>query len=138
PRIASLEAAQADQADVVVDEPPLLGFRELLAFQAVGDVLGDGVPGKERVLLEDDRALPAGLGDQLATHAELAAGGALEARQEVEQRGLAAPARADDGEELVVLDLEAHLVQGEDGLALDRDVDLADVLDADLRHPGAR
>ena len=54
---------------------------------------------------------------------------------QVEQRRLAAAARADDGKELVLFDLEVHIVQRQQRLALRRDMDLADVRDVDLSHP---
>ena len=94
--------------------------RHALALQAVADVLAHRVPGEERVFLEHDGALPAGRRDQLAADPQFAARRLLEAREQVEQRGLAAAARPDDGEELVVLDLEIDVVQREQRLALDR------------------
>src|SRR5262245_6466134 len=105
-----------------------------LALEAVGDVLGHGVPGKERVLLEDDRSFPARLADGLPADQELAARRRLEARQQVQQRRLAAAARPHDREELVVLHLKADTVEREERLALAGDVHLALVADDDLSH----
>src|SRR5206468_6785027 len=79
-------------------------------------------------------SLPARLPDRLSADQELAARRHLEAGEEIQQRRLAAAARPDDREELVVLDLKADPVEREEGLAFDRDVHLAHVADDDLGH----
>ena len=118
----------------MLGQPVLLGRRHALALQAVPDVLAHRVPGEERVFLEHHRPFPAGRRDQLAADAQFAARRLLEAREQVEERRLAAAAWSDDGEELVALDLEVDVVQRQQRLALDRHVHLAHVRDADLGH----
>src|SRR4030095_7439603 len=98
-----LKAAQADQPDVVVDQPPLFSIRYTLALQPIPNVVDDGVPGEKRAFLKHDSARPAGIGDQLPANPKLAARRFLKTGQQVEKRRLAASARAHDREELVLL-----------------------------------
>ena len=60
-------------------------------------------------------------------------GGRQEPRDQAQQGGLAAPGRADDRDELVALDVEAHLPQGQHVGAVERSEALRDVLDLDDR-----
>ena len=75
------------------------------------DVLDGGEPAVERVVaLEDHRAVAAGAGDGTAFHQDPARRGRLEAREHLEDRRLAAAARAEQAEELADLDVEAEVL----------------------------
>src|SRR4029078_7239527 len=61
-----LEAVQSDQIDVARHRLALLVRRAAFHLKPVGDVLIDGEPGEQRVLLENDAAVDPRLGDWLA------------------------------------------------------------------------
>ncbi len=100
------------------------------------DVLGDGLPGEQRVLLEHDAAVGTGRRHPLAVDA-----GALpradwrEAGDRADDRGLSAPRRPEHAQEFAATDLEIDLAQGLDrGLALtEMDLDTAQRDAAGLR-----
>ena len=85
------------------------------------DVLRDREPGKQRIFLEHDAAVRPRRPDRLAVEPQVAARRLLEAGDDVEQGGLSATARAEDGEELVVGDVEIDAVERDDFL-LPRDI----------------
>jgi hypothetical protein len=81
--------------------------------EPVGDVALDGEVGEEGVALEDgvDRSpVGRGGGQVLAVEEDLAAGRRLEAGDEPQGRGLPAPGRAEDREELAGTDLQVDAV----------------------------
>ena len=92
-----------------------LGLDVLLAatLQPEGDVLGDGQVREERVVLEDgvDRT-PVGLEvrDVVATEHDRAVGRLLEAGDHAQRGRLAAPGRAEQGEELARPDEQVEVV----------------------------
>src|SRR2546426_1301953 len=90
---------------------------------------------RSRKVLEDDHAVHPGPAD-LATLEDHAAGGrALEARDDVEQRALAAPGVADHRDELALLDLEIHVTEDAHlAPALDRREKLRHVVDLEVAH----
>ncbi len=73
-----------------------LGRRHAAELEAELGVLADGAPGKQQILLQHEGDVRVRAGDGLAGHADVAAGGEIEARAHVEQRRLAAAARADE------------------------------------------
>jgi hypothetical protein len=83
-----------------------LARRHALDLEPKLDVLGGGLPGEERVVLEDHAAVGSGPAHHVAVDEYRAPGGATQAGQDVEERRLPASARADDGDELVARDLE--------------------------------
>ena len=88
-----------------------------LDHEPVGHVLGDGHVGEERVVLEDgvDVALVGRhAGDVLAVEEDPARVGLLEAGDQAQAGRLARARRPEQREELAVVDLEAHLVDGAD------------------------
>ena len=76
-----------------------------------GDVVVDAHPGKERVLLEDDPPLGAGLGHRGAVQHDGAGVGGDEAGDKGDERRLAGAGIADDGHELPVLQGEVDAAQ---------------------------
>src|ERR1019366_4321557 len=99
-----LEAFEMHEPGVLAHRLLALGARHSLFLEAVGNVAGDGAPGKERVALEDDAALRPGAGDRVVVEQDLARARREKTADQVEQRALAAAARADDGDELVRVD----------------------------------
>ena len=85
-RVGTLEAVQADQADVFVDPRRLVGFAKGFVDQAEGDVLLHRQPGEQAVLLEHDAAFAADAGDWPAVDADLAVVVAVQADQRQAQR----------------------------------------------------
>ncbi len=80
-----------------------------------GDVFPHGQPREQRVVLENQAAFGAGLGDGLALEGDGALVGAGEAGDEGHEGGLALAGVADDGDELSLGDGEVDVAQ--DGLA---------------------
>ena len=107
---------QADEAEQLRN-----ALAALAAADAEADVLLDAQVREERVLLEDHpdparvrRDEDARPEDGAVLDRDLAGVGALEARDESEQRRLAAAARAEQGDELAALDAELALEHGRD------------------------
>ena len=80
---------------------------EALHLQAPGDIAGDGLPRKERELLEHHAAIGAGTMHFPAVQLDAPRLGGDEAAHDVQQRALAAAARADDGDEFALARREA-------------------------------
>jgi hypothetical protein len=95
-----------------------------------------GAPGKQLgEILKHHAAVLAVAGDRLAAEADLAAGRRDEAGDDVEQRRLAAAARADDAHEFRGRDVEADRVDGVHA-ARRRIVEQRNVADFDMGHCG--
>ena len=107
-RIGIGELLQLDQPELLQRDLLALGPGHALHLQPEGDVAQRRAPGEQLgEVLEHDAAVHAVAGDGLAADADLAAGGRKEAGDDVEQRGLAAAAGADQAQELGLLDVEA-------------------------------
>ena len=70
------------------------------------------------MLLEHDHAVAARSGDVYPVRQNLPAVWLVEAGDEVQERGLAAPAGADEADEFPFADFQAHIVEGENLAAL--------------------
>src|SRR5450755_4241151 len=67
---------------------------------------------KQRIALEHDAAVGAGFGRQwLAIDEKLPAARCLHPQQHLEKRGLAASRGADNGNELVIADMQVHVLE---------------------------
>ena len=123
------EVPEADDLHDLADAAAQVRPADALGLEAVGDVLLDAEVREQGVALEHhvDRALVRRHPEQvLAVDLDAARLGRLEAGDRAQQRGLAAARRAEQGEELVVGDVERDAVQG-DRVA----VDGADAVDAE-------
>ena len=108
-RVGVGEFLELDQRELLERDLLALRLRHALHLQAEGDVAERACARKELgEVLEHDAAVHAAPGHRLAADADLAAGGREEAGDDVEQRGLAAAAGADEAEELGLLDVEAR------------------------------
>jgi hypothetical protein len=128
-RVALFETLEADDLGIVVGERGLVAVA--VAVEAEHQVLAHGEPRKHRAVLRDDDALGtrAARGDAVDEHAAFV--GALEARDDVHQRGLAAAGGPDDGDEFAVGHRERETV--DDGQATRVGVGaLLDPADVDL------
>src|SRR3569832_644354 len=102
----------------------------LARYHGVGDVLQHGMPGHQRMTLEDDAAIEAGAGHFAAVHEDVAQAGAGEAGEYVEDGRLAAAGMAGDADELALVDTEVDVVEDGDRLAPGRTgIDARQVLD---------
>ena len=121
-RLALREAAELDHVEHAPRARLDLGRGPLQPPHPERDVLGHRHVGEERVLLEDGvHRPPVGRQplDLLAVEEDRALGHVLEPRDHAQQRGLAAAGRAEEGEELVVRDLQARAPdRGEGPVAL--------------------
>ena len=105
-RIARAELAQADAG-----EPRLRAFARLRlagagGLQSDGDVLERGLPGKQRLGLEQVAGLPVEPRQRLPKNIGAARGGRNQPGGDVEQGRFAAAGGTDDGDELAVGDRE--------------------------------
>ena len=119
----------AAQADALVH----LVLRLLAQAQAERDVLVHREVRVERVVLEHHRdvaLLRRQLVDDALADEELAAGDLLEAGDHPQRRRLAAAGRADEHEELAVLDVERQVGHGVEAVV----VDLVDLVEGDVSH----
>src|SRR5678815_2998682 len=113
-RQAVLEALELDQREQLAHARVDLGLGALADAQRERDVLVDVEVAKQRVVLEHqaDVALARRLRREVhAVEQRAAAVGALEAGQDAQQRGLARPRRAEQGDQPAARDLERDLVE---------------------------
>ena len=129
-----LEPLEPHQPDGLPDPPLALGAGDAPVDEAELDVLGDGAPGEDRVLLEDVAHLARDARWSAAVQPDRARGRGDQARDHVEDGGLAAAGRAHEGDELLVPHLERHAGDGVGHAAAGRER-LAEVADLD---PDAR
>src|SRR5207248_11205276 len=109
-RVLVAEVLQADFGEQEFAELARLA-RELAArARAVEDVLPGGHPRKERGLLEEHQPVAARAADRRAIEQDAAGARLLEAREQPDQRALAAARRPDHHGELGALDGERALV----------------------------
>ena len=106
-----LEVRQPDQGQVVPRPGPALGPRHPLELEPELGVLDHVEPREQGVLLEDDAPVPARTGDRRAPVQNRSRGGGEEARDDVEKRGLAAAGSSEGDYELVLLELEVHVLE---------------------------
>src|SRR6186997_481827 len=92
-------------------------------LQADGDIVDRRLPGHHRILLKQVAGRLVEAGEALAEYQHLAGAGRDQAGCRVEQGGLAAAGRADDGHELMPGDGEVGLVDGDIAAAGDGEVD---------------
>ncbi len=113
-----------------------LRARHTLEHHPEVDVLENGVPREERVLLEyESNVVRHRSADALAEDFDRTGGGRDEAAEDVEQRRLSAAARSDQAEQLAARDLERGPAQRADVAGLGRFAELmrdADDPDRDL------
>ena len=117
----------------VLDPLPDLGLRGAPDLEPVAEVLADVHVRVERVALEHHRDVSVprrDVGDVAAVDRDRAVRDLLEPGKRPEQRGLPAAGRADERDELPVLDAEGHVVERDD-VALE---DLGHVVELDHAH----
>jgi hypothetical protein len=111
-RVAGREIGEADELEHVTHALDPLLAAELRAAQTEGYVVGDVEPGERCVLLEHDAdSVRCFAGDRPAFELDRAFGCRREARDQLEQRRLAAAGRADNREELAAPELEIERPQ---------------------------
>jgi hypothetical protein len=110
-RVVVLAVGEPDEGEALGRDLRAARGRRSVKLHRQLDVLLDRVPRKQRRLLEDEREL---LDRALRRHAvddDLAAGDGIEPGDELQDRRLAAAARADQRDEVAALRLEAHVVE---------------------------
>src|SRR5439155_26836478 len=94
-------------------------------------VVEHGAPGQEHRMLEDDPDVGKGLAHDGVTYPDRAAAHRREARDQLEQGGLAAAARPYQGDELVLGDVERDALDRGDQVAATGPVGLLHALESD-------
>src|SRR5262245_42631867 len=134
-RILIFKAGETDKIDVVPREILALVRGQPFHFQTERNVLRNIHPGKQRVVLENHRVLPARHADRHAIDGNAAGRGRLETCCNVQQGCLAAPAVTKDRTELVVRDLEAHIAKRNHSVCRIRvAVNLGQALDSEIAY----
>ncbi|MDQ7777097.1 MAG: hypothetical protein Q4615_15130 [Paracoccus aminovorans] len=108
-------AFQPHQRQRALHQIPAFTFRDILVAQAELDVLLDGLPREKRELLENDRPIRPGSDDILAIDQHTAGGDAFKSRHHAQAGRLAAARRTDDGDELLVGDIQRDAFQRQKG-----------------------
>ena len=123
-----LLAIQADEVEIALRTRKAFLPWQPTHPQAEFDVAERGQPGVKRVVaLKDDAAIGTGTVDPAAGNFHAAGGGGLKTGGQVEDRGLAATAGAQQAEELTGLDVEVEVLNGRIIAAPERTIDFADV-----------
>lgn len=117
PGIFLAETGEIDEVERALDARLLVRRRVAHDFERQGDVLFDGAPGIERGGLEDIAvgAALAGLLGRQAVDGDRAGCRLFEIGDDPQERRLAAAGRADEGDEIALLDGEVHAGQRRDG-----------------------
>src|SRR5262245_1206192 len=130
-----LEAGQPDAADPFAHGLVPALPRHALFAQPEGDVVGDRQPWKQGIGLEHHAAVGAGLAHGHAVQCDAAGGRLVEPGDEAQQRRLAAARRPENGDEVVVGNLEADRLERARGLpAAHAGKDARDAVDHELAH----
>jgi hypothetical protein len=116
-RIAVGERCQADALQPGLRSLPGLAPRHAGDFQADGDIVPRRLPRHDRVPLEEVAGLAVEAFQSPTEYPHLSGSGPQQSRCHVEQRRLAAPGRADDGDELARPDGQVGLCNGLVGAA---------------------
>src|SRR5712692_10242020 len=120
-RILAALVAHADHVEQLAHARRHPGLRGSRVLEPVGHVGGGGEVGEQGVGLEDDAEVPlrGGQGrDVAAGLLDAAARLDVEAGDGAQQRGLAAPRRTQEADELALVDLERDVVEGGEGAEL--------------------
>src|SRR5262245_8046749 len=108
-RIGLAELLELHQRELLARDLLALGLADAFHLEPEGDVAERGAPREElREILEHDAAVEPLSVHRLAGDANIAGRGFQEARDQVEQRGLAAAGRPDDAQELGLFEIEAR------------------------------
>ncbi len=123
------KALEPDLGQEAVRDVELLLARHAAFAQTEAHVVQHREPGEQRVALEHHAAVGARAADALAVEQHLAGGLMVQPRHDAQQRALAAAAGAEDGDEVVLGDVEVGGLQRQRGVeaALDA-AHLEDVL----------
>ena len=109
-RIALLETGQPDELDQTSHPSLAFGAGEPHDLQSMPDIPPHGAPRQDGELLKDDAALASRAAHRLAVALDRAFARPNEAGNRLEQRGLAAAARAHEGDELAGANSEVDSV----------------------------
>src|ERR1700741_2149271 len=132
-RVAVLEALQADFGDVLARDRLALRAWRTAQLQAEGHVAQHVGPGQQREVLEHERPFGPGTFNRSSLDQNFSPVARDEAGDDLEQRGLAAAAGAEEGGELAFRERQVDVPQRLDAVV----VRLADVFDFDDRFSHA-
>ncbi len=112
------KALQAHERDERLGALRDLLDRRVADLERQGDVCGDRAPRHQVGALEDEANVTAWLGQLFGAELHAARDRAQEAGQQAQERALATAGRADDGEELPLLDGQRQVVEREHVVAI--------------------
>ena len=105
------KSRQTDPMDEPIGDLAALRFGNAALAQAERDVLAHGQPWEQRVGLKHHAAIRARARHLAPVEHDAAAGRPVEAGDDAQQRGFSAAGRAEDGDEVVVADVEVGRLQ---------------------------
>jgi hypothetical protein len=111
-RIAVGKSAEANGSEPTLRALQRLRPRRTLYFGADGDVVDRGLPGKQRIGLEQIAGIPVQAGQRLTENPHRPGGGLQQSSGDIEQRRFSASGGADDGDELAMCHRQAGLFYG--------------------------
>src|SRR3989441_13097190 len=111
-RMIALEAGETDPGDPVGHARARRSRVDPTEQERQTDILGDGLPGKEGVALEDEAQARVDPVDGLPVQADAARADRHEPRDEAEERGFAAAGGSHDRHELAAADVERDVLDG--------------------------
>ena len=135
PRIAPLEPAEPDESDEVHGAGARFPLVEPENFRGQKHVVENRAPLQQHGLLKHDADIARGMEERGAVEQKLAAAGADERADELEQGRFAATRRANEGDELVLFDRERDVCERRHP-TVTRSVGLVQPLDLDLAQAG--
>jgi hypothetical protein len=108
-----LKAGQPDLGQILVGDGLAVPAADAAHLEAERRIREDRVPWEQDEILEDDRPVGSGAGDLATFDPDRPGCRPQQPRDELEERGLAAPARSEQGHELTDLgEPQGHISQG--------------------------
>ena len=132
-RVIVLRPRHSHEREIIPGQLVAPRARHSLAFEPECDVLAHGLPGEERELLEHHSPIGTGTIHAATADPHDPRGRQFEPGRHAQQRRLSATGRTDDGEKLLIGDLEAHVREGRERGAAARE-NLGDCFEDDVAH----
>src|SRR6516225_4987672 len=110
-RVVVLEAGEADPIDVVAADLPAPRSRDAGNLEPELDIAKHAAPGQQSIVLKDQAAVGTRALDGTAFDPDVAGIGGDQAGDDLDERGLAAAAAAEEADELIPRNAERHAVE---------------------------
>ena len=132
--VAFFELSEMHQSKVILDSVATLSLGNTLHLHSELNVLADGQPWKQGVILKDHDAIGSRTLHRLSIDQNLTGSLRLQAGNQVQERGLAATRWSDDAEKFSGTNFKIDVIQREESFFALSAVAEANVAQADLGH----